>query len=116
MTMKNTGSRWEITVDGKPRTYDHSKQLAIEAAQCLKRKNPQADVTVRAILKASRQPSSFRRSNRASLRAPAKTRRPVSAYTIEISRTAGVRDQLEIRLSKREQHASHHAQDGNHDV
>jgi hypothetical protein len=37
----------EHPVDGKPRTYDHSKQLAIEAAQYLKRKNPQADVTVR---------------------------------------------------------------------
>ena len=45
--LKNTGARWEITVDGKPRTYDHSKQLAIEAAQYLKRKNPHADVTVR---------------------------------------------------------------------
>jgi hypothetical protein len=44
---KNTGARWEITVDGKPRTYDHSKQLAIEAAQYLKLKNPNADVTVR---------------------------------------------------------------------
>ena len=37
---KNTGALWEITVDGKPRTYDHSKQLTIEAAQYLKRKNP----------------------------------------------------------------------------
>jgi hypothetical protein len=46
--MKNhTGSRWEITVDGKPRSYDHSKQLAIEGAQYLKLKNPHADVTVR---------------------------------------------------------------------
>jgi hypothetical protein len=47
MTKKNTGSRWEITVDGKPRTYDHKRELAIEAAQYLKRKNPHADVTVR---------------------------------------------------------------------
>jgi hypothetical protein len=47
MMMKQTGSRWEITVDGKPRTYDHSKQLAIEAAKYLKLKNPAADVTVR---------------------------------------------------------------------
>ena len=47
MTAKNTGSRWEITVDGKPRTYDHKRELAIEAAQYLKRKNPHADVTVR---------------------------------------------------------------------
>jgi hypothetical protein len=23
MTKKQTGDRWEITVDGKPRTYDH---------------------------------------------------------------------------------------------
>jgi hypothetical protein len=44
---KNTGARWEITVDGKPRTYDHKRELAIEAAQYLKRKNPHADVTVR---------------------------------------------------------------------
>jgi hypothetical protein len=27
---KQTGARWEITVDGKPRSYDHNKQLAIE--------------------------------------------------------------------------------------
>ena len=44
---KHTGSRWEITVDGKPRSYDHSKQLAIQGAQYLKLKNPHADVTVR---------------------------------------------------------------------
>jgi hypothetical protein len=44
---KHTGSRWEITVDGRPRSYDHSKQLAIEGAQYLKLKNPHADVTVR---------------------------------------------------------------------
>jgi hypothetical protein len=30
MTKKNTGARWEITVDGKPRSYDRNKQLAIE--------------------------------------------------------------------------------------
>ena len=50
------------------------------------------------------------------MRAPAKTRRPVSAYTIEIGRTAGARDQLEIRQSQREQHARHQAQDGNDDL
>jgi predicted Rdx family selenoprotein len=43
----NTGARWEITVDGKPRIYDHKRELAIEAAQYLKLKNPNADVTVR---------------------------------------------------------------------
>jgi hypothetical protein len=49
-------------------------------------------------------------------RAPAKTRRPGFRLHNRDSRTAGVRDQLEIRPSKREQHASHHAQDGNHPV
>lgn len=44
---KQTGARWEITVDGKPRSYDRNKQLAIEGAQYLKLKNPRADVTVR---------------------------------------------------------------------
>jgi hypothetical protein len=44
---KNAGARWEITVDGRPRTYDHDRELAIEAAQLLKRKRPHVDVTVR---------------------------------------------------------------------
>ena len=44
---KNTGARWEITVDGRPRTYDHKRTLAIEAAKYLKLKNPAANVTVR---------------------------------------------------------------------
>ena len=44
---KNTGAPWEITVDGKPRTCDHKRELAIEAAKYLKLKNPVADVTVR---------------------------------------------------------------------
>jgi hypothetical protein len=44
---KHTGSRWEIMVDGKPRTYDHKRELAIEAAEYLKLKNPAADVNVR---------------------------------------------------------------------
>jgi hypothetical protein len=46
--MKNQmGARWEIAVDGKPRSYDRDKQLAIDGAQYLKLKNPNADVTVR---------------------------------------------------------------------
>jgi hypothetical protein len=44
---KQTGARWQITVDGKPRSYDRSKQLAIKGAQYLKLKNPHADVIVR---------------------------------------------------------------------
>jgi hypothetical protein len=44
---KNTGARWEITVDGKPRSYRVDKQIAIDSAQYLKRKNPAVEVTVR---------------------------------------------------------------------
>jgi hypothetical protein len=44
----------EVTVDGKPRTYDHKRELAIEAAQYLKHKNPHADVTVLATSPKSR--------------------------------------------------------------
>ena len=47
MMKKQTGARWEVTVDGRPRTYDRNKQLAIEAAQYLKSKNPNSDITVR---------------------------------------------------------------------
>jgi hypothetical protein len=46
VTKENTG-RWEITVDGRPRTYSHNMQLAIEAAEYLKLKRPAAEVTVR---------------------------------------------------------------------
>jgi hypothetical protein len=42
-----TGARWEVTVDGRPRTYDRNRDLAIEAAEFLKLKNPAVDVTVR---------------------------------------------------------------------
>jgi hypothetical protein len=44
---KNTGSRWEITVDGKPRTYRDVKQVAIESAKFVKSRNPNVEVTVR---------------------------------------------------------------------
>jgi hypothetical protein len=44
---KQIGSRWEITVDGKPRSYRVDRQIAIESAQYLKRKNPNVEVTVR---------------------------------------------------------------------
>ena len=45
MKAKNTGARWEVTVDGKPRTYDCSRELANEAAKYLKLKNPAVEVT-----------------------------------------------------------------------
>ena len=47
ITKNNAGARWEVTVDGKPRTYDRNRELAIEAGQYLKQKNPNVDVTVR---------------------------------------------------------------------
>jgi hypothetical protein len=47
MKVKRPGARWEITVDGNPRSYRVDRQIAIESAQYLKRKNPNADVTVR---------------------------------------------------------------------
>jgi hypothetical protein len=36
-----------ISRDGKPRTYDRNRELAIEAGKYLKQKNPNVDVTVR---------------------------------------------------------------------
>jgi len=41
---KNSGARWEITVDGVPRSYRDRKDMAIEGAQYLKSRNPHADV------------------------------------------------------------------------
>jgi hypothetical protein len=70
---KQTGARWEITVDGRPRTYDHKRELAIiSSSEYLKLKNPAANVTVRdlegteeTIIIAAQQPRpSLRRSSR----------------------------------------------------
>jgi hypothetical protein len=44
---KQSGARWEIVVDGKPRSYDRDKRLAINGAEYLKAKNPNAEATVR---------------------------------------------------------------------
>jgi hypothetical protein len=44
---KNTGARFEIAVDGKPRSYRDVKATAIEAATYLKTKHPHAKVIVR---------------------------------------------------------------------
>jgi hypothetical protein len=38
---KNTGARWEITVNGRPRTYGS------QAGACHRGRDPNADVTVR---------------------------------------------------------------------
>jgi hypothetical protein len=44
---KNTGARWEITIDGGPRSYRDVKEMAIEGAEFLKVRNPSAVIEVR---------------------------------------------------------------------
>ena len=41
-----TGARYQIAVDGVPRSNRDNKTIAIEAAEYLKYKHPHADVTV----------------------------------------------------------------------
>jgi hypothetical protein len=45
--MKASGGHYEVTVDGKPRTYRNAKAAAIVAAKYLKRHNPKVEVAVR---------------------------------------------------------------------
>jgi hypothetical protein len=44
---KVTGARFEISIDGKPRSYRDRKAVAIEAAEYLQGKFPNSEVTVR---------------------------------------------------------------------
>jgi hypothetical protein len=44
---KDTGARWEITIEGVPRSYRDRKEMAIEGAEYLKSRNPTSEVTVR---------------------------------------------------------------------
>ena len=41
-----TGARYQIAVDGQPRSNRDDKAIAIEAAEYLKYKHPHAEVTV----------------------------------------------------------------------
>jgi len=41
------GARYEITVDGQPRTMRDTKAVAIEVGERLKSKNPNVEVVVR---------------------------------------------------------------------
>ena len=45
----NPGANFEITVDGKPRSYRDDLQIAVEAAKYLKVKNPNVEITIRDI-------------------------------------------------------------------
>ena len=42
-----TGARFEISIDGTPRSNRDRKVIPIEAGEYLKQKNPNAQVTVR---------------------------------------------------------------------
>jgi hypothetical protein len=44
---KAPGAQFEISVDGKPRSYRDRKAIAIEAAEYLKRKHPNSEVVVK---------------------------------------------------------------------
>jgi hypothetical protein len=43
---KAPGAQFEISVDGKPRSYRDRKAVAIEAAEHLKRKHPNSEVVM----------------------------------------------------------------------
>jgi hypothetical protein len=45
----NPGANFEIVVNGKPRTNRDDQNIAVEAAQYLKSKNPNVEVAVRDI-------------------------------------------------------------------
>ena len=44
---KASAAQFEISIDGKPRSYRDRKAVAIEAAEFLKRKFPNCDVAVK---------------------------------------------------------------------
>ena len=43
----NSGANYEISVDGKPRSYRDDPLIAAEAAKFLKLKNPNVEVAIR---------------------------------------------------------------------
>jgi len=45
--MTRTGARFEIAIDGTPRSYRDIEKLAFEAAARLKTKQPHSEITVR---------------------------------------------------------------------
>jgi hypothetical protein len=47
MLGKPTGARFEISIDGKPRSYRDSKPVALEAAEYLKCRYPNSEVAVK---------------------------------------------------------------------
>jgi hypothetical protein len=47
MMGSNSGSHWELLVDGKPRSYRDTEEIAMEAGQYLKGLHPHAEVVIR---------------------------------------------------------------------
>jgi hypothetical protein len=47
MTKQQTGAQFEISVDGKPRSYRDTKATAMEGAEYLKQRHPHSEVTVK---------------------------------------------------------------------
>ena len=45
-----TGARFEISIDGTPRSNRDRKEIAVEAGEYLKSKNPNAEVLDQAVL------------------------------------------------------------------
>jgi len=45
--MNDIGAKFEITIDGTPRTYRDTSEIAREAGETLKRQNPTCKVVVR---------------------------------------------------------------------
>jgi len=43
----NNGADWEIVIDGKPRSYRDTLEVAREAVRYLKLKNPKSEVAIR---------------------------------------------------------------------
>lgn len=46
---QNTGARYEIVVDGKPRSYRDDRAIAIESGMYLKEQKPTSEIVVRDI-------------------------------------------------------------------
>jgi hypothetical protein len=47
MMRKDDGAKFQITVDGKSRSYRDTREAAVEAGMVLKQRNPPSEVVVR---------------------------------------------------------------------
>ncbi len=47
MRIKNPGTQYEISVDGRPRTYRDRQDIALQTARFLKSQNPNSTITLK---------------------------------------------------------------------